>query len=151
MNTIQTLQSTFQTLHPIRKFAWVYMLLFLGVTSLSYIPGLTNSDGVTLGLFRLELKDDLLHLGSAIWSAWAAWRSVRASTLYFKIFGVVYACDGIVGLLFGNGYLDGGIFTQGPIALDWLTKILANLPHILIGGVATFIGYVLSRNFPDHD
>jgi hypothetical protein len=137
-----------KTIHPIQKLAWVYTGLFLFVTSLGYLPGLTDANGVTLGLFSLQPIDDALHFGSAVWAACAAWWSPRASTLYFKIFGVIYGLDGVCGLLFGNGYLDLGIFNQGPIALDWTTKIFANLPHIIIGGLAAFIGFVVSRQFP---
>jgi hypothetical protein len=131
--------------HPLQKLAWAYTAMFLFITFIAYVPGLTNAEGVTLGLFALDLKDNLLHFGSAVWAAFGAWRSIYASRFYFRLFGLVYFFDGVMGLIFGNGYLDFGIFTQGPIALDWLTKILANLPHLTIGGLAIFIGFVLSR------
>ncbi len=129
----------------IRKLGWGYAALFLFVVLLGYIPGLTNAAGQLFGLFRLDLYDDALHLGSGIWAALAAWRSTRASIWYFKLFGILYGLDGVVGLLFGQGYLDGGIFLYGVAPLDWGAKIAANLPHILIGGMAVLIGFVLSR------
>jgi hypothetical protein len=125
----------------IRKWAWGYALLFFGVVALGYIPGLTNDQGQLLGLFRIELKDDLLHLGSAIWAALAAWRSTAASLFYFRLFGLVYFLDGVMGLLTGEGYLDLGILLHGPAALDLQTRIFANLPHLLIGGVAVLVGF----------
>ena len=132
-------------LNPIRKWAWGYAILFLGVVSLGYIPAFIDDHGALFGLFHIELKDDILHLASAVWAALAAMASTRASIFYFRLFGVVYALDGICGLLFGNGYLDFGIFQFGPVALDWATKIGANTPHILIGGIAVFLGFVASR------
>ncbi len=127
--------------------AWVYAAMFLSVVVVGYLPGLTNSQGQLLGLFRIELVDDALHLGSAIWAALAAWISARASIFYFKAFGSIYLLDGVIGLLFGQGILDGGIFIHGVAPLDWGTKIAANLPHLVLGGTAVFIGFVLSRKY----
>ena len=131
----------------VQKMAWVYAALFLFVVALGYIPGFTNDAGQLFGLFRIELKDDLLHLASAIWAAAAAWLSARASTIYFKLFGTVYGLDGICGLLTGQGFLDGGIFIYGVTPLDLATRIGANIPHILIGGIAALVGFVLSRKY----
>lgn len=140
-------QRTASGVYIMQKLAWVYAGLFVFVASLGYLPGLTNDAGYLLGLFRIDPIDDLLHLGSGLWAAVAAWRSARASTLYFKLFGCIYGLDGIIGLLFGQGFLDGGIFLHGPAALDLATRIGANLPHILIGGTAVLIGFVLSRRY----
>lgn len=150
MNSTQLARPKRQTdgsRHPMQRWAWIYAALFLGVVSLGYIPGLTNDQGQLLGLFRIELKDDLLHLGSAIWAAWAAWSSAKASTFYFRLFGLVYFFDGVCGLLTGQGYLDLGIFLYGPAPLDLITRIGANIPHILIGGIAVWVGFVLSRRY----
>jgi hypothetical protein len=131
----------------IQKWAWVYAILFLVVVALGYIPGFTDAHGALFGLFHIELKDDLLHLGSAIWAAIAAWLSTRASLFYFRLFGLVYLFDGVTGLLLGQGYLDGGIFFYGPTSLPLGTRIGANAPHILIGGIAVYIGFVLGRKY----
>jgi hypothetical protein len=128
-----------------QKLAWVYAALFLSVVALGYIPGLTNAQGQLLGLFHIELKDDILHLASAIWAALAAWTSVRASTFYFKLFGPLYFLDGVCGFLFGQGYLDLGIVRFGPTPLPLMTRIGANAPHIFIGGLAIIIGYWVSQ------
>ena len=128
-----------------QKLAWAYAVMFVITASLSYIPGLTDADGMMFGLFSLQLHDDLLHLGSGIWAAIAAYLSPRASTLYFKIFGIMYSLDGVMGLFLGQGYLDAGIYFYGITPLPLTTRIFANLPHILIGGAAVFAGFVLSR------
>lgn len=131
------------SLPVVQKLAWLYAALFLIVVAIGYIPGLTDAQGQLLGLFSIEPEDDALHLGSAIWAALAAWLSVRASTFYFKLFGSVYGLDGLVGLWFGQAFLDGGIFLHGIAPLSMMTKVMANLPHILIGGTAVYIGFVL--------
>lgn len=138
---------TVSQLNPLRKLAWLYAIMFFIIASLNYIPGLIDADGLLFGIFQLEPHDDLLHLGSGIWATIAALRSTRASELYFKIFGVVYGLDGVLGLITGWGYLDGGIIlhTGSPHTHDLMTRFFANLPHILIGGIAVYIGFVLSR------
>lgn len=128
-----------------RKLAWVYAAMFLAIAALSYIPGLKDSQGLLFGLFSLQLHDDLLHAGSAVWAALAAMRSTWAARFYFQLFGLVYFFDGIVGLLFGEAYLDLGILRFGPQPYPWAHKIGANIPHILIGGIAILIGFVVSR------
>lgn len=132
----------------IRLFAWFYAALFLSVVVVGYIPFLNDEEGNLLGLFSLQLYDDALHLGSAIWAAFAAWRSDAASRAYFRIFGPLYFLDGVVGLLTGNGYLDLGILLQGPIDLPFAIRLAANTPHLVIGGFAAAIGYLLPGRPP---
>src|SRR3954451_21228857 len=131
-------------MHLMQKWAWVYAGLFYFVVLIGYLPGFTDAQGNLLGLFSIQLVDDALHLGSGIWAPLAAWRSAWASTLYFRLFGTVYFLDGIVGLIFGRAYLDGGIFVNGPASLDLLTRIETNLPHIMIGGTAVVLGFIVA-------
>lgn len=133
-------------MNSMRKLGWLYAAMFLGIAALSYIPGLKDDQGLLFGLFSLQLHDDLLHAASAVWAALAAMRSTWATQFYFRLFGLVYFFDGIVGLLFGEAYLDLGIFRHGPQDYSWTHKIGANIPHILIGGIAVLIGFVLFRN-----
>ena len=133
----------------IRKLGWVYAVMFFFIAALAYIPGLATPDGDLFGLFHLDLYDDALHFASGLWAAIAAWHSTRATVNYFKIFGLLYGFDGVFGLIFGQGYLDAGIFLYGVTDLPLLVKIGANIPHIIIGGAAVYIGFVLSRQFAD--
>jgi hypothetical protein len=114
---------------------------------LGYIPGLTDANGDLLGLYHIDPIDDIVHLTSGIWAGVAAWRSTRASIFYFRAFGTLYSLDAVFGLLFGEGILDAGIIRNGITQVDLVTKILSNSPHILIGGIALIIGFVLSRRF----
>lgn len=130
----------------LQKFAWVYAILFFFLGSLAHIP-MINENGVTLGIFSLQWYDDVLHYASGVWAAIAAWTSFKASEFYFKLFGIIYGLDGVMGFFLGQGYLDGGIFLKGITPLDLTTRFLANIPHIAIGGIAVFIGFVLSKRF----
>ena len=131
-------------MNPLRLLAVVYAVLFAFVTSLNYIPGLTDAEGRTFGLFALDVFDDLLHAASGAWAAVAAWWSSRATGTYFRWFGTLYCLDGLLGLATGSGYLDLGIFLNGVLDLPLVTRVLMNLPHIAIGGFAAFAGFVLA-------
>lgn len=140
----------FKEINDLRKLGWLYALMFFVVASLDYIPGLTDGQGNLFGLFSLDLYDNSLHFASGLWAAIAAWHSTRATLFYFKTFGIVYGLDGVAGLIFGQGYLDGGIFLYGVTPLDFGVRFAANLPHIMIGGVAVLIGFVFSRKLVNH-
>jgi len=135
----------------IRKLGFAYFFMFVFVVALGYIPGVNDEQGRMFGLFVLDLYDDSLHLLSGIWAAVSAWISTRATVFYFKLFGVLYFLDGVMGLLIGSGYLDFGVFIYGVLDLDWTTKVFANLPHLLIGGFAIFAGFVLGPRSAGQD
>jgi hypothetical protein len=131
-------------MNPLRLLAWIYAVLFAVVTSLNYIPGLTDAQGRTFGLFALDPFDDALHAASGLWAALAAWTSFRATKIFFSVFGPLYCLDGLLGLATGSGYLDLGIVINGVQHFPLVTNVLMNLPHIAIGGFAAFAGYVLA-------
>jgi hypothetical protein len=137
--------------NPLRIIATVYAVLFAAVTSLNYVPGLADAQGRTFGLFALDLFDDALHAASGLWAALAAWHSVGAARVFFRVFGTLYCLDGLLGLATGSGYLDLGILLHGVLDLPFVTRVLMNLPHIAIGGIAAFTGFVLARRWAPAD
>ena len=131
----------------IQKFALGYFVVLLGAAALNYVPGITDEAGLAFGIFALDLFDDMLHLVSAIWALAAALFGARASKVFLVIFGALYLGDGVLGFLTGRGYLDFGIFTNVSDGLSFmLFRVLANLPHIALGGVALGAGLRLGRN-----
>jgi hypothetical protein len=129
----------------LRKIAFVYMLILLSAASLNYIPGLTDAQGRAFGVFALDKFDDALHVASAIWAATAAFTSNRAARIFLRYFGVLYLTDGLLGLATGSGYLDLGIVIDGPVALPFTFRILANLPHIAGGLFAVFSSFYFAE------
>lgn len=129
----------------IRRFGWIYFAGFVAVVAIGHVPAFNDAQGRLFGLFTLDIYDDSLHLASGLWAAGAAWWSQGAARTYFRIFGPLYFLDGVMGLFLGQGYLDLGIFLYGPIDLPLSTRFFANLPHLVIGGLAAYIGYRLSR------
>ena len=71
--------------------------------------------------------------------------SSRAARSFLVVFGALYLGDGVLGLATGSGYLDLGIFQNGVLDLPFGFKILANAPHLLLGGVALWAGLRLGR------
>ncbi len=131
----------------VQKYAIGYAILFFAVVAIGYVPGFTDSNGNLFGLFSLQWWDDALHGFSGIWALAAAMISQRASTLYFRLFGALYLFDGVLGFLTGQGCLDGGIFINGIDAIigvsdvEFPARFFANLPHLIIGGIAVWIGF----------
>jgi len=129
----------------IRKLAFGFMAALGIAAATNYIPGLTDAQGKAFGIFALDIFDDLLHLASATWAGVAGWMSRRAAETFFRTFGPLYLADGVMGLFTGVGYLDLGIVQFGVQSTSILQNIPPNVPHLVLGGLATFAGYSLAR------
>ena len=129
----------------LRLIAAGYALALLFAAALNYIPGLTDAQGRAFGIFSLDIFDDLLHVVSAAWAGLSALLSRRAARAFLLYFGILYFADGLVGLVTGSGYLDLGIVNYGIQDLPFGFKILANLPHLALGGFAVFSAWFFRR------
>lgn len=128
----------------LQKIAIGYFVALMGAASLNYIPGLTDAGGRAFGIFALDIFDDALHVASALWALAAAFISHRASKMFLLIFGALYLGDGVFGFFTGYGYLDLGIFTNASEGMSFtLFRVLANVPHLALGGFALFAGWRL--------
>jgi hypothetical protein len=128
----------------LRKLAWWYTAGFLGIFLLCHTPGLTDADGRLLGLFRIDPIDDVVHLLSGLAGAFVAWRATSQIPLYFKVIGILYELDAIIGMTMSRGLLDLSLFRQGPGPADFsLTNWAVNMPHIVLAGLALAIGFGL--------
>jgi len=129
----------------VRAFGWVYFIGFMGIVGLDFVPAFSDGEGRLFGLFTLDFYDNSLHFASGAWAAIAAVHSRGWTRTYFRIFGPLYFLDGVMGLFFGLGYLDGGIFLYALPDLSWTIRFFANVPHLIIGGFAAWTGYRLAR------
>lgn len=130
---------------PTRWIAFAYVAVLWLVATLNYWPGVTDAEGRAFGIFALDIYDDSLHFASGAWALIAALLSTRAARLFLQGFGALYLLDGLMGLVFGSGYLDLGILINGAIDLPLDFRIKANTPHIVLGGVALLAGTFLDR------
>ena len=124
------------------KLAWLYTAGFLGIFLVTHTPALTDAQGLSFGLFKIDPVDDFVHLLSGLVGLIVAWRAHRYIPLFFKVVGLAYMGDAIVGMTMSRGLLDGSVFTQGPGRPDFgLTNWALNLPHIILSGIALVIGF----------
>jgi len=124
-----------------RVLTFLYFVALLTAALLNQIPGITDAEGRAFGIFALDIFDDLLHFASAAWAGIAALVSRRASITFLRVFGLLYFADGLLGLITGSGYLDLGILVWGVLDLPLTFRIMANTPHLLLGGVAMVAGW----------
>jgi hypothetical protein len=104
----------------IQKCAFGFAVLFLGVYSLDYVPGIMDQNGLMFGLFHMTRLVDLGHLGAGSLALIGGLISARTARAYFWLLGVWYTID-VFTYLFGH--LN---------AIPLTKNFLVNLPHILI-------------------
>jgi len=130
----------------IRTLCIGYFVALMIAASINYIPGLTDAQGLAFGIFALDIYDDALHVISALWALAAGLLSHKAARTFLLLFGAAYLGDGVFGIFTGWGYLDLGIFTHASLGPDWsLTRVLANVPHLGLGGLAVGAGALAPR------
>lgn len=126
----------------LRKLAWLYTAGFIGIFIITHTPALTDEKGLSFGLFKIDPVDDFVHLLSGIAGFIVAWRANAWIPLFFRLVGIAYMGDAIVGMATSRGLLDGSLFAQGPGAADLSVRNWAlNLPHIILSGIALIIGF----------
>jgi hypothetical protein len=104
----------------IQKVAWAYAILFLGVYSLDYVPGIMDVNGKMFGLFSMTPLVDAGHLALGAFAGVCALISKKVARIYFWTLGIVYGIDVVT-----------YVFTHlGKISP--MTNFLVNLPHTVI-------------------
>jgi hypothetical protein len=108
----------------IQKCGLGFAVLFLGVYSLDYVPGIMDQNGLMFGLFHMTRLVDLGHLGAGSLALIGSLISARAARAYFWLLGIWYSIDVLV------------YFVEHLQTLPLAKNVLINLPHILIFIVA---------------
>ncbi len=88
----------------LKNLAVVFGVVFLAVGILGFVPGVTTSDGLLLGIFQVSPLHNAIHILSGIAALLGA-KSDQYAKMYFLVFGTVYALVAIVGLVQGNTVL----------------------------------------------
>jgi len=126
----------------LRKLAWLYTAGFIGIFIITHTPALTDAQGLSFGLFKIDPVDDIVHLLSGVAGIIVAWKAHAYIPLFFKLVGILYMSDAIVGMTMSRGLLDGSVVIQGPAGPDFsMTNWALNIPHIIISGLALVIGF----------
>jgi hypothetical protein len=111
----------------IKKLSILFGVVFLLVGVLGFIPGVTTTDGLLLGIFQVSALHNVIHLLSGTAAVIAAKDELYAQ-LYFRIFGAVYALVAIVGWIQGTTVL-------GLIQVNLADNILHTVLAVAILGV----------------
>ncbi len=132
----------------IRRFGWIYFAGFVAVVAIGHVPAFNDAQGRLFGLFTLDIYDDSLHLASGLWAAGAGLVVARCGAHLFSHLRPALFPRRRDGLLPRPGLPRSRHFplrADRPPAFD---RFFANLPHLVIGGFAAYVGYRLSRPRP---
>jgi hypothetical protein len=125
-----------ETSARLRLTAWVYFAGFAAVVFVSHVSAFNDADGKLFGLFKIDPRDDVVHMASAVAGAVVA-ISQRWIRPYLWIVAALYGIDAMVGMLTAQGLLDLSVFTEAWGAPDFGFRNFAiNLPHFVITGGA---------------
>jgi hypothetical protein len=118
----------------LKKIAVAFGVIFVVVGVLGFIPAFVT-DGRLLGMFEVNSLHNLVHLVTGILAIVVGVMSERASRMFFRIFGVIYALVAALGLYSGSEPLLGLIANNtADVAL-----------HAVIAVVALYLGFALTR------
>jgi hypothetical protein len=115
----------------LKKMATVFGVVMLLVGVLGFIPGITTSDGLLLGIFHVNALHNIIHLLTGAVALYVGMSGYKASKMYFQVFGVVYALVSVLGFV----YMDKNIL--GLVSSNMADTIL----HVVIALVALYLGF----------
>lgn len=110
-----------------KTFGMLFGIVFLAVGILGFVPGVTTTgaDGMPmlLGIFMVNTVHSIVHIASGVVFLLASMSGAAAASLWFKLFGAIYAVVAILGFMTPNGMLL-GLISNNP-ADTWLHVVLA--------------------------
>jgi hypothetical protein len=115
----------------IRFIAVLFGIAFIFAGVAGFMPAFTTN-GALLGVFEVDSMHNLVHIVSGVIAIMAA-TSLKATRLYFIIFGIIYT---IVAIL--------GFWRNGDLIMMHV-NMADNILHIVIGVVSLFLGYYAGK------
>ena len=112
----------------------LFGIVFLAVGILGFVPGITKDD-MLLGIFMVNKVHSIVHIASGAIFLIASMAGAGAASLWFKIFGLVYAVVAILGFMNPNGPLL-GMMSNNP-ATTWL--------HVALAAAMLLIGFAVPK------
>ena|SRR5256885_12661455 len=105
-----------------KSLGMLFGIVFLAVGILGFVPGVTK-DEMLLGIFMVNTVHSVVHIASGVVFLLASMAGGAAASLWFKIFGLVYAVVAVMGFVVGNGMIFGLISNNTNDT--WLHVVLA--------------------------
>ncbi len=100
--------------------------VFLAIGILGFVPGVTNSSGMLLGVFSVDTMHNVVHLVTGLLALFLAGSSAK---MFLKVFGIVYLLIAILGFM-GSG-----------VVLGMMMNMADNLLHLVVGVLALSYGF----------
>ena len=95
----------------VKTLGMLFGIVFLAVGILGFVPGVTTTgaDGMPmlLGIFMVNTAHSIVHIASGVVFLLASMAGAGAASLWFKLFGLVYAVVAVLGFMTPNGMLLG--------------------------------------------
>jgi Domain of unknown function (DUF4383) len=120
----------------IRTAALLFGVVFLIIGILGFVPAVTPSNGMLLGIFHVNTAHNIVHLASGVVFLLCGMAGAGPSQAFFKIFGIIYALVAILGFYYGDNALLGLISNN--TANTWL--------HVVLAVVMLFLGFGASSS-----
>jgi len=105
-----------------KSLGMLFGIVFLAVGILGFVPGVTK-DEMLLGIFMVNTVHSVVHIASGVVFLLASMAGGTAASLWFKIFGLIYAVVAVMGFVVGNGMIFGLISNNTNDT--WLHVVLA--------------------------
>jgi hypothetical protein len=115
----------------IKRWAILFGAILIVVGGLGLIPALTPA-GLLFGVFVVNPLHNMVHIITGLIALAVGFSNERASTVYFQVFGILYALVAVLGFFRGNAPMWGMAHNTPDAGL-----------HLLIAAVALYIGYML--------
>ncbi len=119
-----------------QKLAWIVGIVLTAVGVLGFVPGIT-SGGMLLGIFEVDTMHNVVHILTGVVALVVAMGSGAYVSLYFKVFGVVYALVALAGLAMGSPIL-------GLISANMADHVL----HLVLAAVFLYAGFGMREKAP---
>lgn len=119
----------------VKQLALYFGIVLAAVGVLGFVPGVTNEQGLLLGIFQVDAIHNIIHLATGLVGILVALMWSSHASLYFKVFGVVYGLVTVVG------------FIQGDSVLNLIAVNMAdNVLHVAITAFALWAGFMLKSD-----
>ncbi len=117
-----------------KKWAKVFGIIFIVIGILGFIPGITMHSYL-FGVFHVNAAHNILHLATGLIAYWTSRTSMKASQMFFQIFGIIYIVIALLG--FGYGSRDILGFLASNRADTWL--------RLFVGLIFLYCGFLYKR------
>ena len=112
----------------------LFGIVFLAVGILGFVPGITKDD-MLLGIFMVNKVHSIVHIASGLVFLFASMAGAGAASLWFKIFGLVYAVVAVMGFVVKDGMIFGLISNN--MNDTWL--------HVVLAAAMLLIGFAVPK------